>query len=117
MDAPTSETSIPASEPPTPASAEETICKALHLNLHANKRDRSTQPTRTVVPTYRADPGPVRGIPAGYESDNSWDFSDGCEADCSHTPRTMTLLAYTSWRGHPNRGRETELWTRKQHCR
>ena len=96
VDALTSETSIPAPEPPTPASAEETICKALHLNSHANKRDRTTQPTSTVVPTYRADPGPVRGILAGYESDNSWYFSDVGEADCSQIPQTMPLIAYTS---------------------
>ena len=57
MDAPTSETSIPASDPPTPADAEETICKALHPNSHANKHDRGTQPMSTVVPTYRVDPG------------------------------------------------------------
>ena len=105
-DAPTSENGNPPSDPPTPTSAEETICKALHPNSCAIKRDRSTQPTSAVVPTYRADPGPVREILAGYESDNSWDFSDGGEADCSHAPRTTTLLAYTSWRGHPNRGWE-----------
>ena len=91
VDALTSETGIPASEPRTLADAEETICKALHPNSRANKCDRGTQLTSTVVLTYRADPGPVRGIPAGYESDNSWDFSDGGEADCSHTLQTMTL--------------------------
>ena len=99
-------TGISSSEPPTPADAEETICKAFHLNSHTNKHDRSTQPTSAVVPTYRVDSGPVRGISAGYESDNSWDFSDSGEADCSHAPRTTTLLAYTSYRGRPNRGWE-----------
>ena len=106
VDAPAGQTGIPASEPPTSADAEETICKALHSNLRPTKRDRAPQPTSAVVPTYRDDTGPVKGIPAGYESDNSWDFSDGGKADCSHAPRTMTLLAYTSWRGCPNRGRE-----------
>ena len=105
-DAPPGEAGISASEPPTPEDAEETICKVLHPNSHVNKRDRNTQPTSAVVPTYRTDSGPVRGIPVGYESDNSWDLSDGGEADCSHAPRTTTLLAYTSWRGRPNRGRE-----------
>ena len=92
VDAPPGEAGISASEPPTPADAEETICKALHPNSQANKHDRNTQPTSAVVPTYRADSGPVRGILTGYESDNSWDFSDGGEADCSHVPRTTTLL-------------------------
>ena len=69
-------------------------------------RDRSVQLTSAVILTYRNDTGPVRGIPAGYESDNSWDFSDGGKADCSQNPRTTTLLTYTSWRGRPHRGRE-----------
>ena len=106
VDAPAGQIGIPASEPPTSADTEETICKALHSNLHLTKRDRAPQLTSAVVPTYRDDTGPVKGIPVGYESDNSWDFSDGGEADCSHAPRTMTLLAYTSWRGRPNRGWE-----------
>ena len=106
VDAPAGQTGIPASEPPTSADAEETICKALHSNLHLSRRDRAPQPTSAVVLTYREDTGPVKGIPAGYESDNSWDFSDSGEADCSCVPRTTTLLAYTSWRGRPNQGRE-----------
>ena len=106
VDAPTSETGIPASEPPTPVSAKETICKTLHPNSRANKWDRSTQLTSTVVPTYRAEPGPVMRIPAGYESDNSWDFSDVGEADCSQVSWPTQLIAYTSWRGRPHRGRE-----------
>ena len=102
MDAQASETDIPASDPPTLADAEETICKALNPNSRPIRRDRAPQPTSAVVPTYREDTGLVKGIPAGYESDNSWDFSDGGEVDCSHAPQTTTLLAYTSWRGRPN---------------
>ena len=106
VDAPASETGVPDPRPSTLASEEETICKAPHPNSRANKRDRSAQPTSAVLPTYRAEPPPVRGILAGYESDNSWDFSDAGEQDCSNRCNIMPLLAYTSWRGHPNRGRE-----------
>ena len=106
VDAPADQTGIPASEPPTSVDAEETICKALNTDLCPTRCERPPQPTSAVVPTYREDRGPIRGIPAGYESDNSWDFSDSGEADGSRAPRTTTLLAYTSWRGHPNRGRE-----------
>ena len=102
LDAPAGQTGIPASEPPTSADAEETIYKALHSNLHPVRRVRAPQPTSAVVPTYREDTGPVKGIPAGYKSDNSWDLSDSGKADCSRASRTMT---YTSWRGRPNRGR------------
>ena len=86
VDAPAGQTGIPASEPPTSADAEETICKALDTNLRSSRRDRAPQPTSAVVPTYREDRGPIKGIPAGYESDNSWDFSDSGEADCSRAP-------------------------------
>ena len=106
VDALTGQTGIPASEPPTSADAEETICKALDTDLRPTRRERAPQPTSAVVPTYREDRGTIKGIPAGYESDNSWDLSDSGEADCSRAPRTTTLLAYTSWRGRPNRGRE-----------
>ena len=100
------QTGIPASQPPTLADAEETICKALDTDLRPSRCDRAPQLTSAVVPTYREDRGPVKGIPAGYKSDNSWDFSDSGKADCSRAPRTTTLLAYTSWRGCPNRRRE-----------
>ena len=106
VDAPAGQTGIPASEPPTTEDAEETICKALDTQLRPNRRDRAIQPTSAVAPTYQEDRGPIKGIPAGYESDNSWEFSDSGEADCSRAPRTNTLLAYTSWRGRPNRGRD-----------
>ena len=95
VDAPTGETGVPAPEPTNPVSDKETICKALHPNSRANKHDRTTQPMSTVIPTYRAEPGPVRGIPAGYESDNSWDFSDVGKADCSQIPLATPLIAYT----------------------
>ena len=84
VDAPASETGVPDLRPSALASEEETICKAPHPNSRANKHDRSAQLTSTVLLTYRAEPGPVRGIPAGYESDNSWDFSDAGKQDCSN---------------------------------
>ena len=83
IDAPTSEISIPDPGPAAFASEEETICKTPHLNSRSNKRDRSMQLTTAVLLTYRAEPRPVRGIPACYESDNSWDFSDAGKADCT----------------------------------
>ena len=106
IDAPASETGVPDPGPSTLALEEETICKAPHLNSCANKRNRPMQLTGVVLLTYRGEPGPVRGIPAGYKSDNSWDFSDAGEQDCSNRRNITPLLAYTSWRGHPNRGWE-----------
>ena len=65
VDVPASETGAPDPGPSTIASEEETICKAPHPNSRANKCDKLTQPTSAVFPTYRGEPGPVRGIPAG----------------------------------------------------
>ena len=49
VDASTGETGAPAPEPTNPVSDEETICKAIHWNSHANKCDKSTQPTSAVI--------------------------------------------------------------------
>ena len=70
----TTETSATEPGPSTFVSEEETICKSPHPNSHTTTRDKTAQPTGAVFPTCRGEPGPVRGIPAGYESDNSWDF-------------------------------------------
>ena len=35
--------------------------------------EESPHPTGAVAPTCRREYGPVNGIPAGYESDDSWD--------------------------------------------
>ena len=106
VDAPASETGISDPTLTTIAREEETICKAPYPNSLANKCDRSVHPTSAVLLTYRAEPGPVRGILAGYKSDNSWDFSDVDETDCTQLHHATPLVAYTSWRGRPNRGRE-----------
>ena len=60
VDAPASETGISDPGPAAFISEEETICKTPHLNSCSNKRDRSAQPTKAVLPTYQAEPGPVR---------------------------------------------------------
>ena len=105
VNAPTTETGVTDPGPLTFASEEETICKSPHPNSRANKCDKSVQLTGAVSPTCCGEPGPVRGILAGYESDNSWDFSDAGEQVCSQRCNTTLLVAYTSWRGRPNRER------------
>ena len=82
VNAPTTETGVTNPGPSTLVSKEEMICKSPNTNLRTS--DKPAQPMGAVFPTYRGEPGPVRGIPVGYESDNSWDFSDADEQDCSH---------------------------------
>ena len=106
VNAPTTETGVTDPGPSTFVPVEETICKSPHTNSHTTMRNKTIQLTGAVFPTCRGEPRPVRGIPAGYEYDNSWDCSDAGEQDCSHRHNTTPLVAYTSWRNHPNRGRD-----------
>ena len=86
VNASTTETGVTEPSPSTFVSEEEMICKSPHPNSRTTQCDKTAQPTGTVFPTCRGELGLVRGIPAGYESDNSWDFSDAGEQDCScHT--------------------------------
>ena len=105
VNAPTTETGVTDPSPSTFVSEEETICKSPHTNSRTTNCDKPTQLTGAVFLTCRGEPRPVRGIPAGYKSDNSWDFSDAGKQDCSHQHNITLLVAYTLWRGHPNRGR------------
>ena len=59
-------------EPSASAPDEQTYVKipSRHTN---NSTTRRQHPTGTVAPTCRCQYGLVNGIPAGYESDDSWD--------------------------------------------
>ena len=104
VNASTTETGVTDPGPSTFVLEEETICKSSHTNSHTTTHDRTAQLTDAVFLTCRGEPGLVTGIPVGYESDNSWDFSDAGEQDCSHRHNITPLVAYTSWKNHPNRG-------------
>ena len=71
--APRTESGVTDPGPSTSASEQEMACKTPYRNSHAAKGNKTTQLTGVVFPTCRGEPGLVRGIPAGYESDNSWD--------------------------------------------
>ena len=51
--------------------------------------------------------GLVNGIPAGYESDDSWDTGSHTH-DHTHTHNIMPLLALRTWSNRPCRGREQQ---------
>ena len=92
---------------PSTSASEETACKTTHHNSKrkAQTPKPTTQPTRAVSPTRRDDGyGPVCGIPAGYESDDTWDgTSDFGEHPCETTNDISTFVAYR-WPRHPRRG-------------
>ena len=60
-------------EPSTSTADEETYIKIPSWHNAANRNPKTTHPTRAVIPTCRRDYGLVNGIPAGYETDDSWD--------------------------------------------
>ena len=59
---------------PTASTAnEETYDKIPSRNHAANSDSKKQHPTGAVTPTWRREYGLVNGIPAGYETDDSWD--------------------------------------------
>ena len=59
-------------EPSTSTADEETYIKIPSWHNTANRNPKTTHPTGAVIPTCRRDYGLVNGIPAGYETDDSW---------------------------------------------
>ena len=72
-----------------------------------NSATRRSHPTGAVAPTCRCDYGLVNAIPAGYESDDSWDnLSHNHEH--THTHNIVPLLTLRPWRNSPRRGPEQQ---------
>ena len=62
---------------------EETYIKIPSRHYAANCDPKKQHPTRAVAPTCRRQYGLVNGIPAGYETDDSWD-NDSHTHECEH---------------------------------
>ena len=92
-------------EPSTSTADEETYVKVPSRHNAANRDPKKTHPTGAVIPTCRRDYGLVNGMPAGYETDDSWDH-DSLTHEWEHTHNIVTLLALRTWSNCPNRGRE-----------
>ena len=72
-----------------------------------NSASRRSHPTGAVAPTCRREYGPVNGIPAGYESDDSWDNLSHTH-EHTHTHNIVPLLTLHPWQNSPCRGREQQ---------
>ena len=85
---------------------EQTYVKipSRYAETSASKRPH---PTGAVAPTCRREYGLVNGIPAGYESDDSWD-NDSHTHEHTHTHNIVPLLALHTWNNRPCRGREQQ---------
>ena len=90
-------------EPSAPAADEETYVKIPSRNYAANSDSKKPHPTGAVAPTCRREYGLVNRIPAGYESDDSWDNDSHTH---EHTHNIVPLLTLHPWNNRPYRGRE-----------
>ena len=65
-----------------------------------NSATRRPHPTGTVTPTCRREYGLVNAIPAGYESDDSWDNLSHTH-EHTHTHNIVPLLTLHPYRNSP----------------
>ena len=109
IDAQKPETTTVDAEPSTLTVDEETYVKIPSQHNAANRNPKKAHPTSAVIPTCRRDYRLVNGIPAGYETDDSWDhdsLTHEPEHTHTHTHNIVPLLALHTWTNCPNRGRE-----------
>ena len=92
-------------EPSASAVDEETYVKIPSCRYAANCDAKKQHPTGAVAPTCRSEYGLVNGIPAGYETDDSWD-NDSHTHEHTHTHNIVPLLSIHPWNNCPYRGRE-----------
>ena len=89
-------------EPSASAPDEQTYVKIPSHRHTENCDSKRPHPTGAVAPTCRREYGLVNGIPAGYESDDSWD-NDSHTHEHTHTHNIVPLLALRTWRNCPHR--------------
>ena len=102
-----SEVAAADAHPSTSTSDQETTHKTPYKckgDSHTSKQ--RTQPTKAVSPTRQDEYGLVCGIPAGYESDNSWDGTSTLgKQDCAQNNDISSFVAFRRWPNRPNGGR------------
>ena len=82
-------------DPSTSAPDDQTYVKIPSCYAE-NSATRRTHPTGAVAPTCRCEYGIVNAIPAGYESDDSWDNLSHTH-DHTHTHNIVPLLTLRPW--------------------
>ena len=92
-------------EPSASAADEETYIKIPSHRYAANSDTKKQHPTGAVAPTCRREYGLVNGIPAGYETDDSWD-NDSHTHEHTHMHNIVPLLSICSWNTRPQRSHE-----------
>ena len=104
-DAQKPETTTLDAEPSASAADEETYVKIPSRRYATNCDAKKQHPTGAVAPTCRREYGLVNGIPAGYETDDSWD-NDSHTQEHTHMHNIVPLFSIRPWNNRPHRGRE-----------
>ena len=91
-------------DPSTSTADEQTYVKIPSPHYAANCDTKKQHLTGAIAPTCRRDYGLVNGIPAGYETDDSWD-NDSHTHEHTHTHNIVPLLTLCPWNNCPHRGR------------
>ena len=91
-------------DPSTSTADDQTYVKIPSRHYAANCDKKKQQLTGAVAPTCRRNYGLVNGIPAGYETDDSWD-NDSHTHDHTHAHNIVPLLSLHPWNNCPHRGR------------
>ena len=104
-DAQKPEATILDAEPSASTADEETYVKIPSHRHAANSDSKKQHPTGAIAPTCRREYGLVNRIPAGYETDDSWD-NDSHTHEHTHTHNIVPLLALRTWNNCPHRGCE-----------
>ena len=92
-------------EPSASAADNQTYVKIPSRHYAENCDSKRPHPTGAIAPTCRREYGLVNRIPAGYESDDSWD-NDSHTHEHTHTHNIVPLLALHTWNNHLYRGHE-----------
>ena len=93
-------------EPSASVPDEQTYVK-IPSRYAENSATRGPHPTGAVAPTCRREYGLVNAIPAGYESDDSWDNLSHTH-EHTHTHNIVPLLTLRPWQNSPRRGCEQQ---------
>ena len=96
-------------DPSTSTADEEAYVKIPSWHYAANCDPEKQHPTGAVTPTCRRQYGLVNGIPAGYETDDSWDndsYTHECKHMHTHTHNIVPLLTLRTWNNRLYRGHE-----------
>ena len=93
-------------EPSASAPDDQTYVKIPSRYID-NSATRRPHPTGAVTPTCRREYGLVNTIPAGYESDDSWDNTSH-NHEHTHTHNIVPLLTLCPWCNSPHRGCEQQ---------